>query len=163
MIMVIKMDSGVKTAIDARKSAFKNAYEITSDFEARIDELFKRIEDFGKTCSDAMDFENKFMTSSLNEEYSNLFMEIGTKCPLRKYESNDVPEESKTQKAIDEAASDAKYLMDEVTMPARRQARMKMDSKLRDTPLGKVEQASNMFHLFKKFKKTKKTDEYIED
>lgn len=67
------------------------------------------------------------------------------------------------KKNIDEATSDAKYLMDEVTMPARRQARMKMDSKLRDTPLGKVEQASNMFYLFKKFKKPKKTDENNEE
>lgn len=157
------MDSGVKTSIDARYDAFKNAYELTTDFEAEIEDLFKKIYEFGKTCNDAMDFENKFVASPLNEEYNNLFVKIGTKCPLKKYETEDLPEESKSKKIIDEATSDAKYLMDEVTMPARRQARMKMDSKLRDTPLGKVEQASNMFYLFKKFKRPKKTDENNEE
>ena len=158
------MDSGVKAAIDARHDAFKNAYELNGEFENEIEALFKKIYEFGNTCSDAMDFENKFMNSSLNEEYNNLFVKIGSRCSLRKYETNDdVVEESKTKKVIDEAASDAKYLADEISMPARRQSRMQMESKLRDTPLGKVEQASNMFHLFKRFKKPKKTDETSEE
>lgn len=92
------MDSGVKTSIDARHDAFKNAYELTTDFEAEIEDLFKKIYDFGKTCKDAMDFENKFVASPLNEEYNNLFVKIGTKCPLKKYESEDLPEESKSKK-----------------------------------------------------------------
>ena len=157
------MDSGVKQAIDARHDAFKNAYELSDEFNDEIESLFKKIYEFGNTCSDAMDFENKFMTSPLNEEYNNLFIKIGSKCPLKKYETTEVEEESKASKVFNEAASDAKYIADEVSMPARRQARMQMESKLRDTPLGKVEQASNMFHLFKKFKKPKKTDENIEE
>ncbi|MBR5662929.1 MAG: hypothetical protein IKX00_04735 [Bacilli bacterium] len=157
------MDSGVKQAIDARHDAFKNAYELNNEFNDEIETLFKKIYDFGNTCSDAMDFENKFMSSPLNEEYNNLFIKIGSKCPLKKYETTEVEEESKASKVFNEAASDAKYIADEVSMPARRQARMQMESKLRDTPLGKVEQASNMFHLFKKFKKPKKTDENIEE
>lgn len=157
------MDSGVKAAIDARHDAFKNAYELNGQFEEEIESLFKKIYEFGNSCSDAMDFENKFTASSLNEEYNNLFVKIGSKCPLKKYEYAEVEEESKTKKVIDEAASDAKYIADEITMPARRQARMQAESKLRDTPLGKVEQASNMFYLFKKFKKPKKTDENLEE
>ena len=157
------MDSGVKMAIDARHDAFKNAYELTDEFNSEIEALFKKIYDFGTNCKDAMDFENKFQSSSLNEEYTNLFMKVGTKCKLKKYESNDeYVEESKSKKVLDEASSDAKYLMDDLTMPARRQARMKMDSKLRDTPLGKIEQARNTFYLFKRFKKPKKNKEEIE-
>ena len=152
------MDNGVKAAIDARKMAFANAYELTNEFDKKIDELFKKIYKFGESCSDAMDFENKFSSSPLNEEYMNLFVKIGSKCPAKKYDSGESTTESNGKKIFDEASSDAKYVMDEITRPARRQARMEMDSKLRETPLGKIEQASNMFHLFKRFKKPKKTD-----
>ncbi len=41
-------------------------------------------------------------------------------------------------------------------MPARRIARDKFDQKMRDTPLGKIEQASNMTYLFKRFFKKDK-------
>ena len=163
MSMVIDMDSGVKASIDARHDAFKNAYELNGEFENEIEVLFKKIYEFGNSCTDAMDFEQKFISSPLNEEYNNLFVKIGSKRPLRKYESSEVEEDSKAKKVMDEAASDAKYIADEITMPARRQARMQAESKLRDTPLGKVEQASNMFYLFKKFKKPKKTDDNIEE
>lgn len=152
------MDNGVKATIDARKMAFSNAYELSNEFDKEIDELFNKIYKFGESCSDAMDFENKFSSSPLNEEYMNLFVKIGTKCPAKKYDSGETETESNGKKIFDEASSDAKYVMDEITRPARRQARMEMDSKLRDTPLGKIEQASNMFHLFKRFKKPKKTD-----
>ena len=157
------MDSSVKVSIDARRDAFKNAYELSNEFDEEIETLFKKIYEFGNSCSDAIDFENKFMSSTLNEEYNNLFVKIGSKCPLKKYEYNEPIQESKGKKILDEASSDAKYIADEISMPARRQARMQMESKLRDTPLGKVEQASNMFHLFKKFKKPKKPDENIEE
>ena len=152
------MDNGVKATIDARKMAFANAYELTNEFDNEIEELFKKIYKFGESCNDAMDFENKFSSSPLNEEYMNLFVKIGSKCPAKKYDSGESTTESNGKKIFDEASSDAKYVMDEITRPARRQARMEMDSKLRDTPLGKIEQASNMFHLFKRFKKPKKTD-----
>lgn len=158
------MDSGVKLAIDARHDAFKNAYELTDEFNDEIESLFKKIYEFGKSCKDSMDFETKFASSPLNEEYNNLFMKIGTKCKLRKYETNEnVPQKSKSEKVLEEASSDAKYLVKDMTMPARRQARMQMDSKLRDTPLGKVEQAHNMFYLFKRFKKPKKNKDTNEN
>ena len=46
-------------------------------------------------------------------------------------------------------------------MPARRKAREEMDSKLRDTPYGKIEQINNMSWLGRRFInkfKRKKTD-----
>ena len=88
------MDANIKLTIYARHDAFKNAYELSNEFDKEIEELFKKIYKFGESCTDAMDFESKFATSPLNEEYNNLFMRIGTKCPLRKFESNDVEVES---------------------------------------------------------------------
>ena len=151
------MNDAVKMCVESRKTALLNSYELTDEFKKEFDELFSKIEDFAKTCSDAQEFETKFATSELNQEYIDLYTDIvqGCKCIIKHEDSSDNVSESKGKKILDEASSDAKYLMDDITMPARRQARMKMDSKLRDTPLGKVEQASNMFHLFKRFKKQK--------
>lgn len=151
------MNESVKMCVDSRKNVVLQSFELTDDLKKQLDELFEKINLLAKDCADAQDFETKFMSSELNQEYTDLYTDIAQscKCKIQNVDTTDDVPESKGKKILDEATSDAKYLMDDVTMPARRQARMQMDSKLRDTPLGKVEQASNMFHLFKKFKKQK--------
>lgn len=148
------MDSGIKQCIEGRKVAFTTSYEITNAYQKKIDALFEKIEELGKACSDAMDFETKFTSSPLNKEYNDLFTEIATNC---KYIlPPPVETEGKSNKAFvaDEIMSDVKYLADDITMPARRKAREEFDKKMRDTPLGKIEQASNTAWLFKRiFKK----------
>ena len=148
------MNEYVKGSIDSRRQAFTNSYELTSEYEKKVNELFKKIEDFGKDYSDVMDFETKFMASSLNTEYTNLFTEIATNCKCIIPEPVETGEQGKKGKVIDEIASDAKYLLDDITMPARRKAREEFDKKMRDTPLGKLEQMSNTTSVFKRiFKK----------
>ena len=144
------MNEYVKQSIDGRKMAFSSAYELTDAYKKKVDELFTRIEEFGKGCTDAMDFETKFASSPLNTEYTNLFTEVATNC---KYilpppvDRTDVKSDEEYYR--DEAISDAKYLAKEATMPARRAAREAFDSKMRDTPLGDIEQARNTAWLVK--------------
>ena len=70
------MDNNVKASIDARYVAFENSYELTPDVKKDIDELFNKINEFGKTCKDCMDFETKFASSDLNKEYMDMFTKI---------------------------------------------------------------------------------------
>lgn len=150
------MEATVKNTIDARKNAFSSAYVLTDKLSREIDDLFKKIYDFGEQCSDVMDFESKFQSSPLNKEYIDLFTKVAKVCKPIEYNSDgEVVTKSKGEKIAEEIESDAKYIYDDITMPARRKAREEFDSKMRNTPLGKVEQATNMFHLFKRFKKTK--------
>lgn len=148
------MNEYVKGSIDGRKIAFTNSYELTSEYEKKVNDLFKKIEDFGKECNDVMDFETKFATSSLNEEYTNLFTEIAANCkPIIQEVSNENVKSDK-EYLMDEVASEAKYIAKNLTMPARRRAREEFDKKMRDTPLGKIEQISNTASVFKRiFKK----------
>ncbi len=148
------MDQYVKQSIDGRYAAFSNSYELTDIYKKKVDYLFKKINELGETATDAMDFETKFSSSPLNKEYNDLFTEIATnlKCIIPEPVENDV--KSNKEQVLDEVASDVKYAVDDLTMPARRIAREKFDSKMRDTPLGKIEQASNTFNVFKRiFKK----------
>ena len=159
------MDQGVKASIDARKQSFEASYILTDEIKKEIDSLFKKIEEFGKTCKDSMDFENKFASSPLNNEYIAMFTKVGQSCKVKQLsgdDDEDLETESKGKRILKEMNSDAKYLADDLMRPARRQARMEMDSKLRSTPLGKIEQANNTFWLLKKFKKPKKVDTEIE-
>ena len=149
------MNEYVKQSIEGRRMAFSSAYELTDTYKKKVDELFKRIEEFGKDCNDAMDFETKFMSSPLNKEYTDLFTEVASNC---KYilpppvERTDI--KSDKEQLRDEAISDAKYIAKDLTLPARRAAREAFDKKMRDTPLGQIEQASNtaslLGRLFKK-------------
>ena len=149
------MNEYVKGSIDGRRMAFSSAYELTDVYKKKVDELFKKIEEFGKDCSDAMDFETKFMASPLNTEYTNLFTEVSQKC---KYilpppvERDDIKSDKDELK--EEMLSDAKYIAKDLTLPARRKAREEFDKKMRDTPLGKIEQISNTASVFRRiFKK----------
>lgn len=143
------MDESIKNSIKARYDAFEISYVLTSDMKKEIDDLFDQIEEFGKTCKDAMDFETKFSSSPLNQEYVNMFTKVAKKCKVKGLDIND---ESKAKRVAEEVGSEAKYLAKDLTMPARRKARMEFDSKMRNTPLGKIEQANNTFWLFKKIK-----------
>lgn len=143
------MDESIKNSIKARYDAFEISYELTSEMKKEIDDLFDQIEEFGKTCKDAMDFETKFSSSPLNQEYVNMFTKVAKKCKVKGLDIND---ESKAKRVAEEVGSEAKYLAKDLTMPARRRARMEFDSKMRNTPLGKIEQANNTFWLFKKIK-----------
>ena len=62
------MNEYVKQSIDGRRMAFSSSYELTDVYKKKVDELFNRIEELGKECTDAMDFETKFMSSPLNME-----------------------------------------------------------------------------------------------
>ena len=73
------MDQNVKTSIDARKNAITSTYALDGELKTKFDELFKKIEELGKTAKDSADFEAKFASSPLNQEYMDLFTEIATK------------------------------------------------------------------------------------
>ena len=148
------MNEYVKGSIEARKQAFSSAYELTDTYKKKVDNLFKKIEDFGKSCNDAMDFETKFMASPLNKEYTDLFTEVAGNCKYILPPPVETEGRSNKKAVVDEVVSDVKYAVNDLTMPARRKAREAFDSKMRDTPLGKIEQASNTFSVFKRiFKK----------
>lgn len=149
------MDSIVKQSIEGRKMAFSSCYELTDVYKKKIDDLFKKINELGETCKDAMDFETKFSTSPLNSEYTNLFTEVSQNCKYILPKPVDNPDVKSDKEYIkDEVLSDVKYMAKDLTMPARRKAREALDSKLRDTPLGKIEQANNTLNVFKRiFKK----------
>lgn len=158
------METTVKSVVDARKDAFSNGYILTDEIEKKIDELFVQIYQFAEQFKDPMEFETAFASSELNDKYVKLFTRVTQNCTPKSYgDTNEVEQKTKGQRVAEEINSDMKYLADDITMPARRKAREEMDSKLRDTPLGKIEQASNMASLFKrftyKFKKNKNVDQ----
>ena len=147
------MDSIVKQSIESRKNAFFNAYEINDKkYLDMVDDLFNRINEFGEACTDVSDFETKFASSDLNQEYIDLFTMIATNCKMIEHEKE--YDQNKTNPALDDLKSEAQLLAEDITMPARHEARVALDDKVRDIPVvGDVIQAKQTFDLFKKFKK----------
>ena len=154
------MNDMVKMSIDGRKNAFYSAYEINDEnLINEINDLFKRIEDFGKDCTDSMQFETAFATSPLNTEYINLFTKVAQSCKPIVREETPVNVKSDEEYLKEELESEARYQMREATLPARRIAREAVDKAARRTPiLGDVIQAKQTMDLFGKFK-NKKGDE----
>ena len=147
------MNEYVKQSIESRKTAFSTVYELTDVYKKQVEELFKKIEDFGKDCSDAMDFETKFMSSPLNTEYTNLFTEVAQNCKYILPPPVETDVKSDKEYLKEEVASEAKYIVEDLTMPARRKAREEFDKKMRDTPLGKIEQIGNTASVFRRILK----------
>ena len=151
------MNDMVKMSIDGRKNAFYSAYEINDDnIKKEIDELFTKIEEFGASCKDSIEFETTFATSPLNTEYINLFTKVAQSCKPIVYEHEERVVKSDEQIAKEELESELKYQAREATLPARRVAREAVDRAARNTPiLGDVIQAKQTMDLFGKFRKKK--------
>lgn len=147
------MNDLIKMSIDSRKNSFYTLYEINDEeTNNKINELFKKIEEFGITCDDIGDFEEKFATSKLNSEYINLFTTIAQSHKAKEIvqEPNEVKSDEEYIK--EEIESDIRYVVESATMPARHKARETFDSKMRDTPIvGDLMQASQTMDLFKKY------------
>ena len=160
------MNDLVKTSIESRRTAIFNGYEITDqNLINKIEDLFKRINEFGETCADNMDFETKFATSELNQEYIQLFTEIATTCPQKAQENVENREiKSDAQYVLEDVGSEIKYQVDSATMPMRRQMREEAGRTARNTPVvGEIMEAKQYADLFGKFFKKKKKDDDEEE
>ena len=155
------MDEAIKLSIDARKNAFYNAYNITdNNIKNKIDDLFNRINEFGKTCSNSMDFETKFASSELNQEYINLFTEVATTCSPITYASEPRDDiKSDAEYVLDDALSEAKYIAEDISSPMRHQAYQATYDAVRDIPgVGQVMEANQYLNLFNKVTGRNKDD-----
>ena len=155
------MDEQIKNSINVRKSSIYDYYNLNDAMNSKVEEYFKRVEEFAKDCKDVADFETKFQASPLSQEYMGLFTELATTCSPKgamKAQAEAFKERDFKQDAKDEL----EYQMKDATMPARRMAREQMDRQLRSTPiLGDAIQAKQTFDLFGKFRR-KKNDDNIE-
>ena len=71
------MDSIIKQTIDARKSVIFDNYNITDkSLIDKIEDLFIRINEFGEKFDDVNKFEAEFAKSTLNSEYTNIFIQL---------------------------------------------------------------------------------------
>ncbi len=160
------MNDLVKTSIEGRRNAIFNAYEITdNNLINKIEDLFRRINEFGESCSDNMDFETKFATSELNQEYIEIFTEIVTTCPQKAVQTVENRQvKSDAQYVLEDVESEIKYQVDSATMPMRRQMREEAERTARNAPvIGEIMEAKQYADLFGKIFKKKKKDEDEEE
>ena len=157
------MNDLVKSSIEGRKSAVYNSYNIEEQsIIDKIEDLFRRINEFGENCTDNMDFESKFAVSELNQEYIQLFTEIATTCTpiVREVEERQV--KSDAEYARDELESELRYQAKEATLPMRRKMRQEAYDEARDTPIigdvMNIKQHIDFFSRFGKLRKKKKED-----
>lgn len=155
------MNALVKTSIEGRKNAIFNSYNITEQsIIEKIEDLFTRINELGESCTDNMDFESKFASSSLNQEYIQLFTKIATSCTqiVRQPEENRHVK-SDAEYIAEDVASEIRYQTRNATEPIRRIARQEAYETVRDMPVvGDIMQAKQTMDLFGRFKKKKKKD-----
>ena len=154
------MDENVKTSIEARKTAITNTYEVTGDLKTKFDELFKKIEELGKSAKDSADFEAKFAASPLNQEYVDLFTEIATKNTATGLKGaanamNTSVGEMVSEEIMDAAGSRLK----QAVSPTRAQINQAATDKLRSIPgVGDAMSVKQHLDFFSRFKKPKEDE-----
>ena len=151
------MNDLIRQSIDSRKAALFNMYEINdSELINKIEDLFNRMMEFGNTCSDNMEFETKLATSTLNQEYINLFTELSGKCSMKTIVSEDTSDDTDSDNTTNEIVSELKYQADELARPIRREIRQEAYDKVRDVPVvGDVLNVKQHVDFFSRFKKKK--------
>ena len=151
------MDQNVKTSIDARKNAITSTYALDGELKTKFDELFKKIEELGKTAKDSADFEAKFASSPLNQEYMDLFTEIATKNTATGLKgvanaSGKSMGEMVAEGVMDQAGSRLK----QAVMPTRAQINQAAYDKVRDIPgVGDAMTIKQHVDFFSRFRKKK--------
>lgn len=160
------MNELVKTSIEARKKAIYNGYKIQDEgLKNKIEELFKRIMEFGEGCKDAGDFEAKFANSPLNQEYIDIFTKVATTCEQIQYDTTPTsPVKSDEEIAKEEVASEIRYQAKEATMPIRRAVRQETYDQARDIPIiGNILSVKQHIDFFSRFKKKDKKENKNEE
>lgn len=136
------MEDIIKNCVESRKNAILGIID-SNDQSAleTIDLYFKKLEDFARGCSSITEFEEKFQTSSLQEEYTNLFT---------KFMNTGNNEETSL-------ASDVKdEILDDVYRRGRREIRQETYDKVRDIPVvGEALNVKQHFDFFSRFKRKK--------
>ena len=140
------MDKVIKQTIDARKQAIFNSYEVTDKkMLSKIEDLFKKINDFGEKYDDVNKFEADFSTNSLNTEYTNIFVELAKK-------DINASKPGVGEVVADRVGSELRSRAG-LTRAAATNAR---DNALRDIPVvGNIMDLGNKIDLLKKFRKNK--------
>lgn len=146
------MEESVEMSIDGRKNAIFNAYEVPENMQAKITELFKSIEELGKTCKDSADFEVKFAASPMNAEYTQLFTDLamsGAKCKFGPA-PGEVEEIDQAEVARDLAKDYAEMEVEGAVQSVSGRAYRAAESKMRDIPvIGDAIDAKRKFDFLK--------------
>lgn len=147
------MNDIVKSSIDSRRTALFSAYNIKNpDTISKIDEYFKKLEDFGKDFNDVMEFETNFASSPLAQEYTDLFV-------LVMNTETDSNGNAPTPEEPEEEYTVANEMADDMTRLARRKARQEAYDVARDIPgLGQAMTAKQHADLFGGIFRRKKDD-----
>ena len=136
------MNDLVKNSVESRKMAIYNNYIITNqNILDKIDDYFKRLEEFASNYDDIMKFENDFLNSSLSSEYTNLFTLIV---------KDEMVNESKNENKLSEK------IKDDITHKVRSRAKREAYDKARDIPVvGDIMNIKQHVDFFSWFKKNK--------
>ena len=155
------MNDLVKNSIECRKNSIYAAYNITEQgIVEKIEDLFKRINEFGESCVDSMDFETKFASSTLNQEYIQLFTEIATTCAPIVRQSEERHVKSDEEYRQEELESEIRYQTRNATEPIRRKVHQEAYKTALNAPIiGDIIGAKNTVDFFGRFKKKKDKEE----
>lgn len=151
------MDQNIKTSIDARKNAITSTYTLEGELKTKFDELFKKIEELGKAAKDSADFEAKFASSPLNQEYMDLFTEIATKNTATGLKGvANASGASMGEIIAEEVMDQAGDRIKQAVMPTRAQIHQKAYDQARDIPVvGEAMTIKQHVDFFSRFRKKK--------
>lgn len=152
------MNDLVRNCIESRRTAIFNAYDVKNEDNLnKIEEFFKKLEDFANNYDDVMAFEGAFVSSELNQEYMSLFTQIATTEAPKNINVDDYKQQDSLQLSGDEIAQmAADELVEGVTSKARGIAYREAYDKVRDIPgVGDAIDIKNKIDFFGRFRKNK--------
>ncbi len=158
------MDKYIEQSIKSRKDAIFAVYEVEGESLKKVEKLFSEMEKLGASCGDVGEFETKFATSPLNQQYMDLFTEIAmnstAKTAVPKTEKGGIGKMVAGGVAVGVAESAMDRAIGAV-VPTRAAVHQKAYDEVRKVPgLGDAidvsEKVGYAMHLSKLFKKKKK-------
>ena len=144
------MDEYIQNSINVRKSTiYDNYHNVPPEIEAKINDIFERMVEFGEKYTDVLEFENDLQQSDLNKEYVAIFTDLAmvngpdsisfkdSAFNPKNYSSDDLKTIAK-----DTIKQDIRYRINDAITEKRHETYIERDQALRDIPVvGEVIQA----------------------
>lgn len=151
------MNDLVKSCVESRKTAIFNTYELKKEENInKVNDFFKKLEEFANNYNDVAAFESAFAASPLNQEYMDLFTQIASTETAKNIDVN-AYKQNPVKLSDDEIGE---MVVDEVVegtvSKARGIAYREAYDKMRDVPgVGEAIDIKNKIDFFGRFRKNK--------
>ena len=120
------MNDYIQQCVNSRVDFFNKYYTVPAELKAEVENFIKEINQLGESATDAVDFENKFVSSGLGERFNGLL----TRCIPKAYNMTNEEKQHSKETAKEIFKEDRSRIMKEAVADVADYASVMMEEEV---------------------------------